>query len=84
MEVKIKFDVGDIVYYFNSNGKIQSGEIESISYMKSQSISALKDYTSLLYQLKNDTRTWSEDELYSNCDDIIYNIRKQFDQITQI
>ena len=81
MEVKFKFDIGDIAYYFNSSGKIQSGEIESISFKKSQNMSALTDHTCLLYQLKNDARTWNEDELYSNCDDIIYNIRKQFSEI---
>lgn len=81
MEVNFKFDVGDTAYYFNSNSKIQSGEIESISFKKSQSMSALTNHTCLLYQLKNDTRAWNEDELYSNCDDIIYNIRKQFSEI---
>lgn len=81
MEVKFKFDAGDTAYYFDLNGKIQSGEIESISFKKSQSMSALTNHTCLLYQLKNNTRAWKEDELYSNCDDIIYNIRKQFSEI---
>ena len=81
MEVNFKFDVGDTAYYFNSNGKIQSGEIETISFKKSQNMSALTDHTCLLYQLKDDLKQWKEDELYSNCDDIIYNIRKQFSEI---
>ena len=81
MEVNFKFDVGDTAYYFNSNGKIQSGEIETISFKKSQNMSALTDHTCLLYQLKDDFKQWKEDELYSNCDDIIYNIRKQFSEI---
>ena len=43
-------------------------------------MSSLTDHTCLLYQLKNDAKAWNEDELYSDCNDIIYNIRKQFSE----
>ena len=80
MEVNFKFDVGDTVYYFNSNGKIQSGEIESISYKKSQSMTVIVNHTYITYKLNSGHREWTEDELYKDLDDIFYNIRQQFDR----
>lgn len=81
MEVDFKFDVGDTAYYFNSNGKIQSGEIESISYKKSQSMVAIANHTYITYKLNGDHREWTEDELYKDLSDIFYNIRQQFDRL---
>lgn len=81
MEVKFKFDVGDTAYYFDSIGKIQSGEIESISYRKSQSMAALANHTYIAYKLNGDLREWTESELYKDLDDIFYNIRQQFDKL---
>lgn len=81
MEVNFKFDVGDTAYYFSSNGKIQSGEIESILYTKSQDTLALPSHTCITYKLRHNARAWTEDELYKDLDDIFYNIRQQFDRL---
>lgn len=81
MEVKLKFDVGDTAYYFGSNGRIQSGEIESVSYKKSQNMVAIVNHTCITYKLIGDLREWTEDELYKDLDDIFYNIRQQFDRL---
>ena len=81
MEVNFKFDVGDTAYYFNSNGKIQSGEIESISYNKSQSMATIVNHTYITYKLNGDLRAWTEDELYKDLSDIFHNIRQQFDRL---
>lgn len=81
MEVKFKFNVGDTAYYFNSNGQLRSGEIDSISYKKSQSMAALVNHSYVTYKLIGDHREWTEDELHKDLDDIFYNIRQQFDRL---
>ena len=82
MEVNFKFDVSDTAYYFNTNGQLRSGEIESVLYKKSEDMLMISNHTYVTYKLKNNARWWSEDELYNNCDNIIDDIRRQFSQIT--
>ena len=81
MDVNFKFDVGDTAYYFNTNGQLRSGEIESVSYKKSEDMLMISNHTYVTYKLKQFSRTWDENELYKDLDDILYYIRQQFDRL---
>ena len=81
MEVNFKFDVGDTAYYFNANGQLRSGEIEAVSYKKTEDMLMITNPTYLTYKLKQFNRMWDENELYKDLDDILHSIRQQFDKL---
>ena len=86
MNIKTKFNIGDIIYYFNLN-KINMSKIISITVIYKQNKSDLKSTNDeeniekhIIYEIENQDRYY-ENELFSSVDDLLKSLKENFEEL---